>query len=38
MEGSKILFDDRRFARHYKVAHSIQVNADAAWCIFKRKD
>jgi arabinofuranosyltransferase len=38
MKGSKLLFNDRRFKRHYELAHNVQVVSDAGWCIFKRKD
>ena len=38
MEGSRLLFDDKRFARRYELAHNIQVSSDAGWCLFKRRD
>jgi arabinofuranosyltransferase len=38
MKGSRLLFEDKRFARQYTLANNVQVNSDAAWCIFKRRD
>jgi hypothetical protein len=38
MEGSRLIFDDPRFKARYELAHNVQVNADAGWCVFKRHD
>lgn len=38
MEGSRLIFEDRRFAQQYALARNFQVNADAGWCVFKRRD
>jgi arabinofuranosyltransferase len=38
MKGSRLLYEDPRFGRSYALAQNVQVNADASWCIFKRKD
>jgi hypothetical protein len=32
------VYDDRRFAPAYGLAHQLHVKADASWCIFKRRD
>jgi len=37
MAGSRMLFGDPRFRRHYRAAHNVQVGSGASWCIFERK-
>lgn len=38
MTGSRMLFGDRRFKKHYRAVHNVQVVSEASWCIFQRTD
>ena len=33
-----VIYYDPRFGPQYELAHQLQVQADASWCIFKRRD
>lgn len=38
MQAVTMIYYDPRFGPDYELAHQLQVQADASWCIFKRRD